>query len=204
LESHGIVGDMQEKWSELLSKDKLTPMEKIQEAVFTEIINKESLQYLQELESERVNELCYRDRRPKGPSVKIIQDIKPGHFNSRMVFPTSDFYPKNFNTKKEKKKERFYYQMNTCMITGKKAKYKDPLTLTPFANKDAFKVVRERFFQKEEDKLNMRIHIINELLNQKRDKLKRYQSFDRNLEISQEQREVIMRNAQKMSFSQYR
>ena len=90
------------------------------------------------------------------------------------------------------------------MITGKKAKYKDPLTLTPYANKDAFKVIRERFFQKEEDKLNMRIHIINELLNQKRDKLKRYQSFDRNLEISQEQREVIMKNAQKMQFGQYR
>lgn len=178
LESHGIFGDVQSKWVEILSKDKLTPIEKVQEAALTEIINKESLSYLQELENERVNEMVYRDRRPKGPSVKIIQDIKPGHFNSRMVFPSSDFYPKNFNTKKEKQKESQRYQMNTCMITGKKAKYKDPLTLTPFANKDAFKVVRERFFQKEEDKLNMRIHIINELLNQKRAKLKRFQNFD--------------------------
>lgn len=90
------------------------------------------------------------------------------------------------------------------MITGKRARYKDPLTLTPFANKDAFKVIRERFFQKEEDKLNMRIHVINELLNQKRDKLKRYQSFDRNLEISQEQREMIMKNAQKAPYNQYK
>ena len=204
LKSHGIEGDMQEKWSELLSKDKLSPLEKIQEAVFTEIINKESLLYLQQMENERVNELWYRDRRPKGPSVKLVQDIKNGHFKSSMIFPTSEFYPKNFNTKKERKKEKYYYQMNTWMITGKKAKYKDPLTLTPYANKDAFKVIRERFFQKEEDKLNMRIHIINELLNQKRDKLKRYQSFDRNLEISQEQREVIMKNAQKMQFGQYR
>jgi hypothetical protein len=200
LEQHGIFGDVQEKWSELLSKDKLSPIEKIQEAALTEIINKESLSYLQDLENERVNEMVYRDRRPKGPSVKLIQDIKQGHFNSRMVFPSSDFYPKNFNTKKERRKEKYLnknYHMNTCMITGKKAKYKEPLTLTPFANKDAFKVIRERFFQKEEDKINMRIHIINELLNQKRDKLKRYQSFDRNLEISQEQREIIMRNAQK-------
>ncbi|CAI2366951.1 unnamed protein product [Moneuplotes crassus] len=201
LEQHGIIGDVQEKWSELLSKDKLSPIEKIQEAALTEIINKESLSYLQELENERVNEMVYRDRRPKGPSVKLIQDVKPGHYNSRMVFPSSDFYPKNFNTKKERRGNSKYlsknYQMNTCMITGKKAKYRDPLTLTPFANKDGFRVVRERYFQKEEDKINMRIHVINELLNQKKDKLKRYQSFDRNLEISQEQREVIMRNAQK-------
>mmetsp|Transcript_12646 Transcript_12646/g.11199 ORF Transcript_12646/g.11199 Transcript_12646/m.11199 type:complete len:91 (+) Transcript_12646:387-659(+) len=90
------------------------------------------------------------------------------------------------------------------MITGKKARYKDPLTLTPYANKDAFKVIRERYFQKEEDKINMRIHVINELLNQKRDKLKRYQSFDRNLEISHEQREVIMKNAQKSTNAQYK
>ena len=116
LEQHGIFGDVQEKWSELLSKDKLTPLEKIQEAALTEIINKESLSYLQDLENERVNEMVYRGRRPKGPSVKLIQDVKPGHFNSRMVFPSSDFYPKNFNTKKERRKDKFYsknYQMNT-------------------------------------------------------------------------------------------
>ena len=76
--------------------------------------------------------------------------------------------------------------MNTCMVTGKKAKYKDPLTLTPFANKDAFKVVRERFFQKEEDRLNMRIHIINELLNQKRAKLKRFKNAEMGYEMYQD------------------
>ena len=116
LESHGIFGDVQDKWSELLSKDKLTPIEKVQEAALTEIINKESLSYLQELENERVNDMVYKDRRPKGPSVKMIQDIKPGHFNSRMIFPSSDFYPKNFNTRNERQKDRYYsrnYQMNT-------------------------------------------------------------------------------------------
>ena len=194
LEMHGIHGDTQDKWIEILSKDKLTPMEKIQEAAFTEIINKESLNYLQELENERVNEMVYRDRRPKGPSVKLIQDIKPGHYNSRMVFPSSDFYPKNFNTRKEKRKESQRYQMSTCMITGKKARYKDPLTLTPFANKQAFKVVRERFFQKEEDKLNMRIHIINELLNQKRAKLKRFRNFEAGYDVSQDQSQAVSKS----------
>jgi len=42
-----------------------------------------------------------------------------------------------------------------CMITGMKALYRDPLTYTPFSNKESFKVIRERFFQKEEEKLNM-------------------------------------------------
>jgi len=52
------------------------------------------------------------------------------------------------------------------------AKYKDPLTGTPYANKEAFKIIRERYFSKEEEKLFIRGQVINELLQQKREKLK--------------------------------
>lgn len=45
--------DAQSKWSELLKKDKLTPFEMMQEAAFTELINKRSLEQLEKLENER-------------------------------------------------------------------------------------------------------------------------------------------------------
>ena len=33
-----------------------------------------------------------------------------------------------------------------CNVTGAPAKYRDPLTGQPFANKEAFKIIREKFF----------------------------------------------------------
>ena len=61
-----------------------------------------------------------------------------------------------------------------CPITGKAAKYKDPLTMQPYANKEAFKIIREKYFSKEEEKLFVRLQVLNDLLAQKRDKLRRY------------------------------
>jgi len=52
--------DAQSKWAELLRKDKLTPYEMMQEAAFTELINKRSLEYLEKLENEKVNEVISR------------------------------------------------------------------------------------------------------------------------------------------------
>lgn len=56
------------------------------------------------------------------------------------------------------------------------ALYRDPLTGTPYANKEAFKIIREKFFQKDEEKLFIRLQVLNDLLTMKRDKLKRLHS----------------------------
>jgi vacuolar protein sorting-associated protein 72 len=42
-------------------------------------------------------------------------------------------------------------------VTGAPANYRDPLTGQPFANKEAFKIIREKYFQKEEEKLFLRM-----------------------------------------------
>ena len=121
--------DAQSKWSELLNKDKLTPLEMMQEAAFTELINKRSLEQLEKLENERQNELTDR-KSIFAPDEKIIsfkQTTKGGQFYSTYTFPSADNYPKNFNTKISKK-DGLKYQEITCPITGKPAKYKDPLT----------------------------------------------------------------------------
>ena len=49
------------------------------------------------------------------------------------------------------------------------AKYRDPLTGTPYANKDAFKIIREKYFQRDEEKLFVRLQVMNDLLTVKRD-----------------------------------
>ena len=64
-------------------------------------------------------------------------------------------------------------EYSICPITGMPAKYKDPLTGTPYANKEAFKIIREKFFQRDEEKLFVRLQVLNDLLTSKRDKLKR-------------------------------
>jgi hypothetical protein len=55
-----------------MAKDKLTPMEKMQEASITEVLNKQSLNQLQELECEKKREFI---KPVDGPLIKYIQDI---------------------------------------------------------------------------------------------------------------------------------
>lgn len=61
-----------------------------------------------------------------------------------------------------------------CPITGQVAKYRDPLTGQPYATKEAFKILREKYFQKEDEKLFLRMQVLNDMLQQKRDKLRKY------------------------------
>jgi hypothetical protein len=81
-----------------------------------------------------------------------------------------------------------------CPITGKPAKYRDPLTQQPYADKEAFKILRERYFQKEEEKLFVRIQVLTDLLAQKRDKLRRCHATSKNLDLSEGVRTIVMRN----------
>lgn len=83
--------DEQSKWSELLKKDKLTPLEQMQEAAFTELINKRSLEQLEKLENERVNELVNRkDKFADEPIMKFIQTTRHGQFQSTYHFPSQE------------------------------------------------------------------------------------------------------------------
>ena len=64
----------------------------------------------------------------------------------------------------------------TCAISGKKAKYLDPMTKMTYATKEAFKILREKFYQSEEEKTGQRIQALNELLSLKKDKHKRHKT----------------------------
>ena len=64
-------------WKQLLKKDQLTAMEMMQEAAFTELINKKSLEELQRLENINMNHLIGRRERfaPDELIVKFRQRV---------------------------------------------------------------------------------------------------------------------------------
>jgi len=81
LKENGFNDEICERYSELMSKDKLTIEEKFEEAAITEILNK-NLNHLQELEIEKSREIV----KPSiGPTIKYIQDIRNGFFSSKLV-----------------------------------------------------------------------------------------------------------------------
>jgi hypothetical protein len=101
--------------------------------------------------------------------VKETKIIQPPEENC-VTFSNASVFEKlfeNFNRVIEPKEKKL------CAITGLHAKYFDPLTKTHYANKDAFKIIRERYFQKEEDSLLFRIQTISDFASQKKEKLKK-------------------------------
>jgi len=51
------------------------------------------------------------------------------------------------------------------------------MTKMTYATKDAFKILREKFYQSEEEKVSQRIQALNELLSLKKDKHKRHKAM---------------------------
>lgn len=178
------------RWRQILRKDQLTPLEKMQEAAFTELINIRSLEKQKIEEDERMREMLGRRElfKPDEKVFKFRQSIRNKNFLSEYVFPSVSHYPKTFNTKDTRTvdqessanardgggaKSGSYLKQTTsskkqsqtmCPITGLPALYRDPLTGIPYANKDAFKIIREKFFQKDEEKLFIRLQVMNDLL----------------------------------------
>ena len=87
-----------------------------------------------------------------------------------LTFSDSDLYKKifeNFNKKQSPK------QAPTCSVSGEKAKYYDPITKQYYSNLENFKILRERYFQKEEDNLLFKIQTLSDLTSQKKERLKK-------------------------------
>mmetsp|Transcript_17350 Transcript_17350/g.29173 ORF Transcript_17350/g.29173 Transcript_17350/m.29173 type:complete len:125 (+) Transcript_17350:458-832(+) len=124
----------------------------MQEAAFTELINTRSLEQQKIEEDLRMKEILGKRQsfKPDEKVFKYKQSILQREFLSQYVFPTVNHYPKGFNTRDMRGEGEGGGALSkgpkTCPITGLHAKYRDPLTGTPYATKEAFKIIRERFF----------------------------------------------------------
>jgi len=112
---------------------------------------------------------------------KTIPDDKPVTEKTNLTFSNTDIYRKifeNFNVRHEVKKPP------TCSVSGEKAKYFDPITKQYYSNIENFKILRERYFQKEEDNLLFRIQTLSDLTSQKKERLKKMLLSNSNSSLS--------------------
>ena len=115
-----------------------------------------------------------KEKEEEEKNKKLIEEYKQKEKKLNKVtvtFTNKEYYRSlfaNMNKKPTKdKKEKI------CIITGKPAKYFDPLTKNYYATIEAFKILRERYFQKEEDCLLFKIQTLSDLASQKKERLKK-------------------------------
>lgn len=134
-------------------------------------MNKQSLAELLKIENDNINDILGKRERfaPGEQIIKFRSRISDKQVQSEFWFPKNPkYYPKNLHTKiivSDNTKVGVYVQKHdqklpvvpgsakqhgpvvlTCAVTGAPAKYRDPLTNQPFANKEAFKIIREKYF----------------------------------------------------------
>lgn len=167
-------------------QDKIISQEqRLLESIFTEWENKNSLKAMQKLdefnrkENTTTNKKTFIDYVKTINSEKHILDKKTNKTLPKkkeinkvdVTFSNLTYYNKIFsffNTNPKQIKEP-----KKCAITGNPAKYYDPLTKSYYSTVDSFKLLRERYFQKEEDGLLFRIQTLSDLASQKKERLKK-------------------------------
>lgn len=121
------VGDekQQEQWKQLLSKEQLSAMEMMQEAAFTELVNKESLEMLQQLEDDNKDQWQNRRERfaPGELIVKFKQSMTDEGIKSQFTFPSQKQYPKNLWTKIVQRKDQTTSKEETANQQAAGSKY---------------------------------------------------------------------------------
>lgn len=178
-------------------QDKIISQEqRLLESIFTEWENKNSLKAMQKLdefnrkENTTTNKKTFIDyvktinsekhilekkTNKNLPKKKEINKVDVTFSNLTYYNKIFSFFNTNPNQIKEPKK---------CAITGNPAKYYDPLTKSYYSTIDSFKLLRERYFQKEEDGLLFRIQTLSDLASQKKERLKKLILTDDNSSLA--------------------
>lgn len=139
------------------------------ESIITEIFNNQSLENLQKLDEINKKEISGVIIKKKFNEFVKIKHERNGNVN--LTFSKKELVEKIF---KNFQNTQTYKQKNhKCAVTGEKAKYFDPLTKQYYLNKEAFKILRERYYVKEEENLLFKIQTLSDLASQKKEKLKK-------------------------------
>ena len=168
------------KWKKAQKVErKMTQEEILKEAKITEKMNLESLKKYEEMELEAKRKAIRSGTREvKGPAIRyqsltmpLIEEIKPEETEVKME-TNEDDCPNAAIDKKQKKQERTFISFTDeatlkenfprnrtrfpapkiCPVTRLPAKYFDPVTELPYANLQAFKIIREAYYQQLEQR----------------------------------------------------
>lgn len=168
-------------------QDKIISQEqRLLESIFTEWENKNSLKAMQKLDEFNKRENTTTNKKSFIDYVKTINSEKhiieqrnenkiPNNKKEinkvDVTFSNLTYYNKIFSFFNSNPKQ--IQEPKKCAITGNPAKYYDPLTKSYYSTIESFKLLRERYFQKEEDGLLFRIQTLSDLASQKKERLKK-------------------------------
>ena len=167
-------------------QDKIISQEqRLLESIFTEWENKNSLKAMQKLDEFNKRENTTTNKKSFIDYVKTVNSEKhiieqrnenkiPNKKEINKVdvtFSNVTYYNKIFSFFNSNPRQ--IQEPKKCAITGNPAKYYDPLTKSYYSTIESFKLLRERYFQKEEDGLLFRIQTLSDLASQKKERLKK-------------------------------
>eukprot|EP00742_Colponemidia_sp_Colp-10_P011900 GILJ01013290.1.p1 GENE.GILJ01013290.1~~GILJ01013290.1.p1 ORF type:complete len:675 (+),score=167.54 GILJ01013290.1:30-2027(+) len=137
--------------------------EMLAEAAVTEVFNQQSLEELLKVEEEKRKD---PSEKPKfvGPMIRYVDSARPdSKVCTTLTFTDVTDWPTLFNQEPDP-----YPTKAVCGVTKAVAKYYDPATETFYSTVDAFKILRERRWAKDEELLQSRINLITNLVTAKR------------------------------------
>ena len=151
---------------------RLTQDQLLEEAKITEVENLASLQSYSQLEAEKSS---YKMKKLtfQGPIIRYHSITMPSVDDSQQV----SHYSRNFVIFKDAdaclssmfpkdgslRPKRVY-----CPITGLPAKYIDPLTKSPYATLQAFRIIRNKYVKEKEEKCDERLQQLSSWLEEKK------------------------------------
>ncbi|XP_023224393.1 vacuolar protein sorting-associated protein 72 homolog [Centruroides sculpturatus] len=149
---------------------RMTQEELLAEAKITEQKNLKSLESYQRLELEKKKTKIIKPAY-KGPMIRyhsvsmpLIEELSEQENGTTEKKPTEQRCSRNFVTFTDEKLLREYFpnrkpkpaSRTLCPITKMPSRYFDPVTLIPYANLQAFRFLREAYYQQLEQKGDMR------------------------------------------------
>ena len=116
----------------------LTQAELLAEAARTEVENIRSLQYMEAIEEENKRKASSTGGRYNGPMISIKSVKNADGFEQTAVVVKNMNMPEYLQPRKAPPVP----EKDMCAVTNTMAKYRDPLTGKPYANMEAFKILR--------------------------------------------------------------
>ncbi|EFJ14379.1 hypothetical protein SELMODRAFT_446016 [Selaginella moellendorffii] len=141
---------------------KMSQEDMLLEAAQTEVINLQSLERMLAREEEVKKKAIIQKTVYNGPQVRFISK---GGYNV-LEFTKVSTLPSAINSKAKP-----YPEKALCVVTGQPARYKDPKTGQPYATKEAFKILRERFSRSGDKSSSTRRDSLEEIHQRKRTKV---------------------------------
>ncbi|XP_024539617.1 SWR1 complex subunit 2 [Selaginella moellendorffii] len=141
---------------------KMSQEDMLLEAAQTEVINLQSLERMLAREEEVKKKAIIQKTVYNGPQVRFISK---GGYNI-LEFTKVSTLPSAINSKAKP-----YPEKALCVVTGQPARYKDPKTGQPYATKEAFKILRERFSRSGDKSSSTRRDSLEEIHQRKRTKV---------------------------------